>query len=194
MPPRSSTAGCSSGEFDERTPAGADERYFVAQRDGLDVAGVGTKMDGDSSPTAWNTYIAVESADDAAAKTFAAGGKVVMGPFDVGDAGRMAVLADREGAVFCVWEAGATAGAQLVNEPNSWSFNDLASRDPESAIGFYGELFGWEIEGRGAEGDEGLKFWRRPGYGEFLDQLNPGRSRERRRWVPPRAFPTRSAG
>ena len=176
-------------QFDERTPAGADERYFVAQRDGLDVAGVGTKMDDDSSPTAWNTYIAVESADDAAAKAFAAGGKVVMGPFDVGDAGRMAVLADREGAVFCVWEAGATAGAQLVNEPNSWSFNDLASRDPESAIGFYGELFGWEIEGRGAAGDEGLRFWRRPGYGEFLDQLNPGTLARAEEMGAPEGFP-----
>ena len=33
-----------------------------------------------------------------------------MEPFDAEDAGRMAVLADPEGAVFCVWEAeGSTA-------------------------------------------------------------------------------------
>jgi uncharacterized protein len=161
-------------EFDERTPPGADERYYVAQLRGLDVAGVGTKMEGDSSPTAWNSYIAVESADDAATKTSASGGKVVMDAFDVGDAGRMAVLADHEGAVFCVWEAGKTAGAQLVNEPGTWSFNDLATRDPDSALAFYGELFGWENSGRGSAEDAGMSFWRRPGYGEFLDELNPG--------------------
>ena len=151
-------------------------------------------MDDDSSPTAWNTYIAVESADDAAAKAFAAGGKVVMGPFDVGDAGRMAVLADREGAVFCVWEAGATAGAQLVNEPNSWSFNDLASRDPESAIGFYGELFGWEIEGAAPQATTGSGSGAGRATASSWTSSTRGRSRERRRWVPPRAFPTRSAG
>ena len=142
-------AGLFGWRFDERTPAGAERRYYVAQLQGLSVAGVGTKPEGDSSPTAWNTYIAVASADAATAKARAAGGSVVIDPFDVGDAGRMAVLADREGAMFCVWEARETAGAELVNEPGTWSFNDLASRDPDSALDFYGELFGWENSGRG---------------------------------------------
>ena len=176
-------------EFDERTPDGGDLRYFVARVRDLDVCGVGTKMPDDASPTAWNTYVAVESADDAAAHAGQAGGKVVMDPFAVGDAGRMAVLADREGAVFCVWEAGATAGAELVNEPNTWSFNDLASRDPDSAIAFYREMFGWVTSERGADGDEGLRFWRRPGYGEFLDRINPGTLARAEEMGAPEGFP-----
>ena len=45
------------------------------------------------------------SADEAAAKATAAGGNILGGPFDVGEFGRMAVLQDPTGAVFCVWQA-----------------------------------------------------------------------------------------
>ena len=53
----------------------------------------------------WNTYIWVDDADETADKVRAAGGTVLIEPFDVMDAGRMAVFADPEGAVFCVWQA-----------------------------------------------------------------------------------------
>jgi predicted enzyme related to lactoylglutathione lyase len=51
----------------------------------------------------WNTYIRVESADDAAARVREAGGRVLSEPFDVFDAGRMgrscpAKVAQRAGA------------------------------------------------------------------------------------------------
>jgi predicted enzyme related to lactoylglutathione lyase len=174
-------------EFDERTPPGAEERYYVAQLDGKDVGGVGTKMKGDDSPVAWNLYVAVENAGDAAAKAKAAGGSVVMDAFDVGEAGRMAVIADRESAVFCVWQAGANAGAALVNEPGAWSFNDLTSRNPDEARAFYGELFGWETSE--PDPDTGMCFWRRPGYGEFLDELNPGTLARAEEMGAPDGFP-----
>ena len=59
----------------------------------------------------WNTYIRVESADDAAARVRKAGGRVLSEPFDVFDAGRMGVFADPEGAVFCVWQPGSHRGS-----------------------------------------------------------------------------------
>ena len=64
----------------------------------------------------WNTYIWVDSADETASKVADAGGTTLMEPFDVMDAGRMAVFADPEGAVFCVWQAKENKGAQVVNE------------------------------------------------------------------------------
>ena len=33
--------------------------------------------------------------------------------------------------------------AELVNEPGTWNWSDLNTRDPEGAKVFYGELFGW---------------------------------------------------
>ena len=67
-----------------------------------------------------------------------------MEPFDVMDAGRMAVFADPEGAAFCVWQAKEHKGAQIVNEHGSVNFNGLNTRDPEGAKAFYGSVFGWE--------------------------------------------------
>ena len=88
-------------------------------------------------PTAvWNTYVWVDSADETAAKVRDAGGtRRSTEPFDVGDAGRMAVFADPEGAAFCVWQAKQHRGARIVNEPGSLNFNDLHTRDLDGAQG-----------------------------------------------------------
>ena len=102
-------------EFEDRMPADAAGNYFVAQLRGLDVAAVGSRPDEADWSPAWNTYIWVESADEAAAKVKAAGGAVVMEPFDIPGAGRMAAVADPQGAAFNVWEAREHKGAQLVN-------------------------------------------------------------------------------
>lgn len=67
-----------------------------------------------------------------------------MQPFDVFDFGRMAVLQDPEGAVFCVWQANKHFGVMVRDEDNTLCWNELASKDPEAALGFYGKLFGWE--------------------------------------------------
>jgi uncharacterized protein len=159
-------------EFEDRTPAGAPGRYFVARLGGRDVAAVGSQMEGAGPTPVWNTYVWVESADDAALKAKDAGGQVMAEPFDVGDAGRMAVLADRSGAAFCVWQARGHRGAQVVNEPGSWNFSDLYTRDPDAAREFYGELFGWQESGIGVDGAE-FGFWRLPGYGDFLERRDP---------------------
>ena len=70
---------------------------------------------------------------------------MLQGPFDVMDAGRMAVVADPEGAVFCVWEAKENIGAKVVNEHGALNFNGLATRDPAAAEAFYGAVFGWKL-------------------------------------------------
>jgi predicted enzyme related to lactoylglutathione lyase len=83
---------------------------------------------------------------------------VLVEPFDAMPAGRMAVLADPAGAVFCIWQPAARQGAQRINEPSAWAMSLLHTSDPEGAKRFYAELFGWQ-----AEGDE-LTLFRLPGY------------------------------
>ena len=83
----------------------------------------------------WNTYIWVDSADETATKARDAGGTVLAEPFDVVDAGRMAVLTDPEGAVFNVWQAKGNKGAEVVNEHGALNFNGLATRDPDARQG-----------------------------------------------------------
>jgi predicted enzyme related to lactoylglutathione lyase len=167
-------AGLFGWEFEERTPAGSPQRYFVARLNGLDVAGVGSQPEQAPPAPVWTTYVWVESADEAAAKARDAGGGVLMEPLDVPDAGRFAVFADPSGAAFGVWQAQGAKGAQLVNEPGSWNFSELNTRDPDGAKDFYGALFGWESSRLEMDDGGALEFWRMPGYGDFLAQRDPG--------------------
>jgi predicted enzyme related to lactoylglutathione lyase len=89
------------------------------------------------------------------------------------NAGRMAVVADPEGAALCVWQAREHRGARVVNEPGALNFNVLNTREPEAAKRFYGELFGWTTLDLGTG-----EFWTLGAYGDYLEQLTPG-TRER---------------
>jgi predicted enzyme related to lactoylglutathione lyase len=161
-------------EFEDRMPADTPGRYLVAQLRGRDVAAIGSQPDGAPPAPVWNTYVWVDSADEAAAKAREAGGSVLTEPFDVLDAGRMAELADPEGAAFCVWQAKQHKGAELVNEPGTWNFSELNSRDPEGARAFYGAVFDWEAETLDLGGDGDFTMFRRPGYGDHLERRDPG--------------------
>jgi uncharacterized protein len=152
-------------EFEEVMPGA----YFMARIRGRDVAAVSMVPESAPPIATWNTYVWVQSADDTAAKVLGAGGKTLTGPFDVGDAGRMAVCADPEGAVFSLWQGKRHRGAQLVNEPGALTFNGLGTRDLEAAKSFYGSVFGWQTRTFGA-----TEMWTLPGYGEYLEQRNPG--------------------
>jgi predicted enzyme related to lactoylglutathione lyase len=163
-------SGLFGWEFEDVMPPGSPGKYFNATLRGLDVAAVGSQPPGAPPAAVWNTYIWVESADDAAAKVRDAGGSVLMEPFDVLDAGRMAVFADPEGAAFSVWQAKEHKGARVVNEPGSLNFNGLNTRDPEGAKSFYGAVFGWEVLTVGG----GFTAWALPAYGEFLERSDPG--------------------
>jgi uncharacterized protein len=163
-------SGLFGWEFEDSGPADSPGLYFMGRIRGRDVAAVGSQPE--AMPTAWNMYVRVESADETAAKTKDAGGSVLMEPFDVGDAGRMAVLADPEGAAFSVWEPKDFFGAQLVNEHATWNFNELNTRDPGGAQTFYRAVFGWEATTL-VTGNGGFTMWRRPGYGDFLAERDP---------------------
>jgi uncharacterized protein len=156
-------------EFEDVMPPGAEGTYFIARLRGGDVAAVGSIPEGAPPLALWNTYVAVDSADDAASKVRDAGGGVMMEPFDVMDAGRMAAFADPEGAAFFVWQAKQLKGAQIVNESGSLNFNGLATRDVEGAKSFYGSVLGWTTLDLGG----GFEMWTLPGYGDYLERDNP---------------------
>lgn len=156
-------------QLEDAMPPGSAEKYFMARIRGGDVAGVGATPEGAPPTATWNTYIWVDSADDTAAVARQAGGAVLQEPFDVLDAGRMAVLADPEGAVFCVWQAKNHKGARIVNEHGSLIFNALATRDTEGAEAFYGRVFGWRVLPLPSG-----PAWALPGYTEHLEETIPG--------------------
>ena len=117
----------------------------MATKKGLSAAGIG-ELQTEGDPPTWSTYFAVSNADATAAKVKDAGGRVLLEPFDVTDAGRMAIVSDPTGAVFDIWQAGNHFGAAIVNEHGALNWNELLTDDTEKALAFYQEVFGHEIE------------------------------------------------
>jgi uncharacterized protein len=106
------------------------------------VAGLGPLFTEGDRPS-WTTYMTTADADATASTVGQAGGTVIMPPFDVLDAGRMAVCLDNAGARFSIWQPGTHIGAELVNEPGTLTWNELATSDVDGAKAFYGTVFGW---------------------------------------------------
>ena len=157
-------------EFEDVMPPESPGKYFIGRIRGLDVAAVGAQPQGGPPTAVWNSYVWVDSADETAAKVRDAGGKVLTEPFDVMDAGRMAVCADPEGAAFCLWQARNHRGARLVNEHGALNFNILNTRDLEGAKAFYGTVFGWGMLDLGGGG----RMWTLRAYGDHLEERTPG--------------------
>jgi predicted enzyme related to lactoylglutathione lyase len=115
--------------------------YTLFQSGGNDAAAVCAVQPG--VPVHWGIYFAVASADESAAQIEAAGGKVIAGPFDAHDAGRMAVAQDPQGATFSVWQANRHIGATHGGPLNQVMWPELATGDLAGAAAFYTRLFGW---------------------------------------------------
>lgn len=120
--------------------------YVMARLDGKAVAGMGQVPPGMEMPSVWNTYVATDDLAATSESVQAAGGSVMMPPMQVMDAGHMAVFADPTGAAFSAWQPAEHIGVELGNIPNTYSWNELMSRDIDTAKAFYGEVFGWEYD------------------------------------------------
>ena len=89
--------------------------------------------------------MSVEDIEATAARAAELGAALVVGPLDVLDLGRSALLRDPQGAQVALWQPGTMAGAALVNDVGGLSLNQLNTHDPEGSKAFYGALFGWEF-------------------------------------------------
>ncbi|MFE9442355.1 VOC family protein [Streptomyces sp. NPDC006602] len=117
------------------------DRFRVALADGTPVAGIAAVASMWHMAVAWTPYFAVPSADEAAARAQERGGTAAVGPLSF-PPGRAALLADRDGATFGIWEG------ELVANWESWreaqpAFIKLHTRDAFDAAIFYGEVLDW---------------------------------------------------
>jgi predicted enzyme related to lactoylglutathione lyase len=132
--------------------------------------GYRTWMDGDAAIgglnpmgefPVWTTYVDTDDADATTEKVRANGGTVMVEPMAVDTLGRMAVYVDPTGAVFGVWEAGEMKGADKVNVPYSFCWNELHARGFDQAKAFYSAVFGWDPQpfGEAPEGTPQYFIW-----------------------------------
>lgn len=118
---------------------------------------------------AWMGYIGVDDVDASVAAIKAAGGSIHMEPWDIPGVGRMAFVADPQGAMFYVMKGAVEGGVSnsfAKHEPmvGHCAWNELASSDPGGAKAFYGRMFGWVQEGGMDMGPLGqYEFWQAGG-------------------------------
>ena len=131
---------------DEPGPVEETGGYAMFRNDGRLVAGVGPLMS-DDQPVAWSTDVSTDDLDGLTERARAAGATVIAEPTQVMDAGRLAFFAHEAGGVIGAWEPGQHTGAELVNEPGSFCWNELHTRDVEGAKRFGEAVFGWTASG-----------------------------------------------
>ena len=130
-------------------PIGPTEVYSLFTLRGQEVGAAYTMQPDERQlgiPPHWNLYVTVASVDEAAKRAEGLGAKVLVPPFDVMDAGRMAVVQDPTGAVFQLWQAARSIGAKILNEPGALCWSELTTRDTKAAESFYTALFGWKAK------------------------------------------------
>jgi predicted enzyme related to lactoylglutathione lyase len=130
-----------TAEFDERPEAGG---YGMFTLRGKTVAGIGPQMNQDMPPF-WTVYITVANVEDTAKTVAANGGQVVAEPMQIFDAGKMAVFMDPNGTFISAWQPDQHIGCELVNEPGTFGWNELATNDMSKTNAFYTAIFPWQV-------------------------------------------------
>ncbi|RFC71107.1 VOC family protein [Streptomyces sp. AcE210] len=158
--------------------------YAVCTLKGKPVAGIMKAMNPDGTvpdplpPTVWTTYLATDNIDSTLKSVVDAGGTVMMGPMDVMDLGRMAVITDPTGAVVGLWQAGTFDGAGIVNEHGTLTWNELTTADLPAAAVFYSNVLPLATTRSETPGAEGYIEFQVDGraVGGIMDlsQLPPG--------------------
>jgi predicted enzyme related to lactoylglutathione lyase len=119
--------------------------YTLCLLDGSPVAGLGPQRV-PAAPSTWNTYLASSDADHTAGRIRDAGGRVLMEPTDVAEAGRMLYAVDPTGAGFGAWQGREHLGSRRTDEPGAPCWHELRTRDGATADEFYRSVFDHEHE------------------------------------------------
>ncbi|MCX4459517.1 VOC family protein [Streptomyces sp. NBC_01728] len=123
-------------------------QYRVATVHGVPVAGISEMNFGARTSVAWTPYFAVASADETVSRSQERGGTTPVGPISF-PPGRVALLADRDGAVFGIWEGALVAGWEEWRRAAP-VFVRLHTRDAFDAAIFYAEVLEWASSAPGS--------------------------------------------
>ena len=129
-------------------PMGDDVFYSMATIKGDNVAAISPQQQEQAAagvPPHWQMYVTVADVDATAALVEGAGGAVHVPPFDVMDAGRMAVINDPTGAFLMLWTPINNIGADRVNEPGAFTWSELVAAPNERTASFYETVLGLKM-------------------------------------------------
>jgi len=116
--------------------------YPMIASGGTQHGGFGPLDPATGAPPHWTAFVAVDDLDAALRRVRDAGGRVLGEVMDVPTVGRMAPVADPEGAVINAFQP--EGGGSAPEGVFVW--DEVYAGDTERAKGFYGTVFGWGAE------------------------------------------------
>ncbi len=120
--------------------------YISFLKDGIRVAG-GMRNDGQSgAPDGWSVYLATDDAKATVDSAVEHGAQVIVPPMDVADLGTMAFVTDPGGAAIGAWQPGTHTGFGIHDEPNTPGWFELHTRDYDTSVAFYRDVFHWNTQ------------------------------------------------
>jgi predicted enzyme related to lactoylglutathione lyase len=125
------------------------------------------------APPHWLHYVLVENADETVRKATSAGADAIMKPFDVPDVGRLAVLADPQGAVFAIIQPSMEGDTDTPPAEGVFVWDELMTTDVEGAKKFYAAVFGWSSFDNEMGGGMTYTLFRRNGEGSEVGGCMP---------------------
>lgn len=132
----------------------ADMDYRIVRAPDAEIAGLMAltpDMVANGASPVWLSYVAVDDVDSAVAEIQQKGGAVQMPAMDIPMVGRIAMVADPQGAIFYVMRPQGTGRslAFAYDQPRIGhaAWNELHTSDQEGAWSFYGDLLGWKRDG-----------------------------------------------
>jgi hypothetical protein len=100
------------------------------------------------APTRWLPYMGTDDVDATLTQAESLGAKVCVKAQDIPTVGRMAVLADPQGALFALFRpASSERSPEEAAQIGGCSWHELCTLDHPKAFEFYAALFGWERKG-----------------------------------------------
>jgi uncharacterized protein len=120
--------------------------YTMISSGGQSHGGFSKAMEG-APPPHWLGHVRVENLDETVEKVKDAGGKLAAGPFDMEEVGRMAVVADPQGAHLAVYQPHGEGGAA----EGVFVWDELGTSDADAAQRFYEQVFGWTTTDMGED-------------------------------------------
>ncbi|HEX4932242.1 MAG TPA: VOC family protein [Gemmatimonadaceae bacterium] len=97
-------------------------------------------------PPYWMGHIGTTDLDATVAQVPTLGGKILLPPTPIPTVGRFAIVQDPYGAVFSAFQAeGEAPGHEGPAAIGEISWVELATKDLDGALAFYGSLFGWTL-------------------------------------------------
>ncbi|MEO6582004.1 MAG: VOC family protein [Sphingomicrobium sp.] len=141
----------------EAQPSGEMDYRMINRADGSNAGGVmrlTDEMSANGARPTWLGYVAVDDVDASVGSIEKAGGKALKAAFDIPNVGRIALVADPQGApLYVMTPKPPTDRPDAVSDvfdpmkAQRVRWNELATADQDGAVQFYTSHFGWAQEG-----------------------------------------------